>query len=277
MYAETYPHLKAKYDVDNFEVIMEVIDKHFSDIFDLDVLESESTKPMVGSFSELFNHCMSKLEGLYTTEEVVLAFSKALTAKEIIPLLTKHYVFVPPLVHKRVSQIGYFEKLASGQLSTAEPLTFLDMLRSAQWMDSHGGETSQFTVSYIKNLHTINWREKPVIFVNFNKNPRGIPKWGVVDLRTPARPKVYCEAPLFEEEKSALDQALQIKVAPDCYEGGISAFSISTGYTALAYANEKVKHTSALTLHSDFYALVEEFIFIQLTLRNPPVVNLHYH
>ena len=44
MYADTFPELNAKYHVDNFEIIAEAIEKHFSDIFKLDALNSEAVK-----------------------------------------------------------------------------------------------------------------------------------------------------------------------------------------------------------------------------------------
>ena len=72
MYSNTYPRLKAKYNVDNFEFIAKTIDKHFGDLFKLDVLESEAAKSgALGSYASLFAKCMAKLGGLYTVEEVL--------------------------------------------------------------------------------------------------------------------------------------------------------------------------------------------------------------
>lgn len=266
MYSDLYPQLKAKYNFDNFEIVLEVLDKQFGDLFKLSVLNSELRVNSYhqGSYLHLFDSCMKKLKGLYTTEEVTHKLAQLIQpGSEVHEIMTHKHIFVPKHEHGLDSQIGYIEKLMSGELTPAEPLTYLDMVRATNWMSNHGFKPSH-SVAHINLLHALKPHSE-VLFVNFNKDPKGMPKWGVVDLRDLSAPKVYCEAPLLEGEKLALEEGLKLSFTPDVYLGGTAAFSVSTGLTALAWANEHIKRTCALTLNSDFYALTEEFIFIQDT------------
>lgn len=41
MYSEQYPKLQQAFPFDNFEVIVEAIEKHFPSLFNLDIIENE--------------------------------------------------------------------------------------------------------------------------------------------------------------------------------------------------------------------------------------------
>lgn len=350
-YAEKYPSLNAQFDAANlnFEIVAKVIESNFSDIFDLEVLESLNKALTAGGagagasrkgeYLDLFYKWIIEAINCFTEEEAITALSKALQNSDIETLFLKKHMFVPSskprapavvaaaggawataapwstasagagagAVHgaaapaagtfwitggapaaistpftapsaavktatpaasevKPPKQLGYLEKFATGSLSTAEPLTYIDMRRAASWMTKESKGFVDYRVAHVGNLRPLlsipATAPRRVFLVNFTEDPTKMPKWGVVDLQNPAGPKVYCEAPLLESEKSALEKSIDRKLTPDAYIGGAAAFSISTGYTALAWVNDHVKRVCALTTASDFYALVEEFVFV---------------
>jgi hypothetical protein len=348
LYAEKYPSLNAQFNAGNlnFELVAKVIESNFSDLFDLEVLESlnkslaaggagagASTK---GQYLDLFYQWIINALNCYTEDEIITALSNALQKSGIESLFLKSHVFVPfskprapvagaggaaggawagmggapagvgathgagagafaasvastflpwgttptattaakavgttlPSEVKPPKQLGYLEKFMTGSLSTAEPLTYIDMRRAASWMTTSSLGQAHYKVAHIGNFGSL-FRSTPekagrrdVFFVNFTEDPTKMPKWGVVDLSNLDGPKIYCETPLLETEKRALERSINRSLPAAAYVGGRAAFSISTGYTALAWANDNVKRVCALTTASDFYALVEEFVYI---------------
>jgi hypothetical protein len=260
MLKENSPLHAAFPNQENLEIVMQAFEEHFSDLFQLDVLEEEIRRDHNSAYLKFFKHCVSELQSLYTIDEVVSRFVFLLTHNDKI---RKHFLlinlFVPKSEDKLPPQLGFVEKLRAGSLQAAEPLTFIDMLRSTARMAGISGE--KFAVCHLKNLSKDSFSEE-IIFVNLTQDLRKTPKWCVVNLKNRDNICVYCEAPLSEAEKSALDRALDIKVKPENYLGGKADFSVSTGYTALAWVNNIIR-TSALTLQSDFSAMLEEFIFTQ--------------
>ena len=259
MYKETYRNLYAAYHYDNFEVIAHAINKHFSDIFKLDVLEFGVEE---GSYSHFFQLCMEQLGRLYTLPEVIKKLNAILdSCPKVRNLILNHYIFVPSTNNLPSAQISFLEKLATRQLRPAEPLTYLDMVRLVHQFQKTNS-LQHYAVVHIQNLLHSNLRHKNVLFVNFNQDPKGTAKWGVVDLR--GTPAVYCETPLTEEVKSTLENAMDLTLPAEAYVGGQAAFCVSTGYTALAWYSKRpeTKRLGALTLDSDFSALLEEIIFL---------------
>ncbi len=272
MYAETFPQLKAKYDVDNFEIIAQALDKHFSDIFKLDALNSESSKEIaVGSYIELFAACMERLEGLYTVNEVVKKLHELLQSDVTIKeMVLKNLVFVPPVGPRPSIQIGFLEKMATSTLKMADPVTFIDMMRAIQGLEhlkknSFGSHFPSISVVHLGDLpaldaDTLKYTHQALI-VNFNRDLKGAPKWGVVNLTDVDNPVVYCETALTEREKRELEAGLSVNINRFIDSGANSL--PSTGYTALAWLDNKITKAWNFDVNADFAALVQHYNFVQ--------------
>ncbi|GGI91649.1 hypothetical protein [Legionella impletisoli] len=267
MYSESFPQLNAHFGFDNFEVIAEVLEKNFGDLFQLDVLnELVKQGKTSGSYWNLFQQCMLELKGLYTAQEVELKLSRLLAnGMKIHQLLITNYIFVPRLERVQSHQIGWREKLLTSTLTPHDSLTYLDMVRTAAWMQSKARSSITYSVCHVRNLaHHLKSHDSKIILVNLTDDPKNLPKWGVIN-HTKEPIELFCEALLTEDEKLALESKLGTSSIN--YLGGTADFSYSTGLTALAWINDVVKRSGcALTRHSDYYAMVEEFTFMQSNL-----------
>jgi hypothetical protein len=279
MYSETYPDLKAKYaDYKNFEVIAQTLDKHFGDIFKLDALNEVVKNPEVGepegSYAQLFRLCMEHLHDLYTVDEVILKLHQLLHEnKKINDLILKSFIFVPPVGHHASSQIGCLEKLATDSFRMAEPLTFIDMMREVNGLIFNKKFTigvlpddfPDISVVHLRNLHALDIpslkRSKKTLIVNFNRDIKAMPKWGVVDLTNPANPNVYCETALTEPERKDLERSLDV-VGQCTYLGDRASGTQSTGYTAIAWLDIHKTQAWNFDLNADFSTLLRSVMIM---------------
>ncbi len=274
MFGDTYPHLKAKYNVDNFEIIAAAIDTHFSDIFKLDALESAATSGGApGSYMAFFDACMTRLNGLYTVDEVVNALHLCLQKDESIRnQFLNQLIFVPNVGNKPSKQIGFIEKMATDSLNMAEPVSYIDMIRAVNGLKHHKKSVSSLSTAFpsvsVVHLHDLSMldvnqlkRENQALFVNFNRDLKGAPKWGVIDLRNKANLTAYCETPLTESEKALLEKNLGVQMGEFI---GAGANSLpSTGYTALAWLDNNITHAWNFNIDGDFSALMQAYAFAE--------------
>lgn len=269
MYSETYAHLKSKYNYDNFEVIAEAIEKHFSDLFKLAVLDNEAhIGNSSGSYVKLFDECMRQLTGLYTVEEVVGKLYETIQGPSVKDKLEKGFIFVPPIGLQVSRQINYLEKLATNDAKVAEPLSFIDMMRVANGLRhlKKNDVAKDVGVVHLNNLVVPNaldideLKQKDALMVNFNRDLKGTPKWGVINLLDKTTPVIYCETPLTEREKAEIQNALGIQLTEEQFKGATANSLPSTGYMAIAWLDNNVTKAWNFDVSTDFTALLKEFI-----------------
>ncbi|QDP71917.1 hypothetical protein FOG18_04670 [Legionella israelensis] len=271
MYSETYPHLSAKYQFGNFETIMETLDRHFKGLFNLSILENEvKAGKLDGSYIRFFDLIISKLDNIWTVDEVSQKVYDILQKnKEVRDCFLERLIFVPPVGEAPSSQLGFHEKTATGELKVAEPVSFLDMLRVTEFLKQlrqrRSFESLNFSVFNLNSIPHVNAEniklKNTAIMVNFNRDPQGIPKWGVVDLRNPYQPQVYCETPLLEAEKKELEEKLDIQFKE--VTAGKADSLPSTGYTAIAWLDQNISKGWNFDIAADFNDLLDNYIFAQ--------------
>lgn len=273
MFSKTYPHLHSKYaNFDNFEIISDAIERHFGDLFKLDVLDSEATKSSApGSYMDLFRRCMDGLRGLYTVDEVVKQLTNLLhEQRDIKALLLSQFIFVPSIGARASNQLGFLEKIATERLGMAEPLTLIDMMRAVNGLNTlsktaifpsvrvlHLNHLQAFDAQAIGALKVSN----KALIVNFNRDIKAMPKWGIIDLRQADNLSVYCETPLTEPEKRLLESSLHMTGCT--YVGAVANSLPSTGYTALAWLDNNITKAWNFDVNADFAALLQNFIMAQ--------------
>ena len=273
MYADTFPELNAKYHVDNFEIIAEAIEKHFSDIFKLDALNSEAAKSTPpGSYLDLFDACIAQFKDLYTVPEVVKKLHEILQSDETIKRrFLGNLVFVPSVGLSPSSQIGFLEKMATDTLKMAEPVTFIDMMRAVNGLINLKSKPlpidfQPISVVHLNDLPYLDTNRlqlsNQALIINFNPDLKGSPKWGVVNLKDKSHPVVYCETALNEREKRDLEASLGVAVH-SFIDAGANSLP-STGYTALAWLDNQITKASNFDVNGDFAALAQQYAFVQM-------------
>ncbi|MCE3044609.1 hypothetical protein [Legionella sp. 16cNR16C] len=271
MYSDSFPKLRQKYNFDNFEEIFEALETHFHGLFNLTVLEEEIKHKRKGSYTEFFDKIISQLNSrkLFTVGEISQKISEILQADQSVrTCFLEKMVFVPPFEGKPSSQLGFLEKTATGQLKPAEPVTYLDMLRLTEHIKhraAHKGRHFELSVFNLLNIQSENAQaiklRNNALIVNFNRDPKGLAKWGVVDLRNKMNPQIYCETPLLEEEKKELEKRLAIEFQEVSARKAINL--ISTGYTAIAWLDQNISKTWLFDVSSDFNFLLGCYVFAQ--------------
>jgi hypothetical protein len=264
MHKDTYPHLFNKFPVDNFEVLIHVLQRDYADLYPIEVMEQyyKQGVPEFTAYIRFFEETFTKVAGKYTEKEI----QEAVLALLSEPKSTiKESTFMFPKIKNSVPKpLGFVEKLATGHLSAAEPLSYVDMVRSTSWFIKQGETLAKqpYTVIPLANVSKDSVHNN-IALINLHPDPKQTPKWIVMDCRDPSLPVVYCEAPILESEKLLLETKAQVKIPLENYQGGKASLSVSSGYTALAWCMKQVESVCALKLDSDFSALVEEFTFIQ--------------
>ncbi|MCH9755621.1 MAG: hypothetical protein K0U37_00310 [Gammaproteobacteria bacterium] len=278
MNSEIYPNLYKKYEQKysaslgesyeeekNIDVIIDAIKAHFGDLFNLDVLEDQAKQNNTdGSYYALFQRCLNPLEGLHTEGEVISALHQFFHTKTNRDEWLLHYTMVPKIGTQQQRQIGYFEKMATGQLGYAEPLSFLDMfrvIRGIKQLNESRVDVSNFAVVHLAHLSHLDRRsidalkQKYAVFVNFNPDVKGTPQWGVLDLsRGFAASRVFCEMPLLDGHKRTLEDIFDI---PACtYEGATARSLQSTGYTAVTWLDANITKAWQCNTEGDFGSLL---------------------
>ena len=268
MYTEMYPNLKNVFNFQNFEEIAETLDKHFKGLFNLQVLENEAKHGnRDGSYMQFFTLIMSQLKDLYTVGEVSSKIYDLLKDdQQVRNCFLERLIFVPPVGSLPSTQMAFLEKTATGEIKVAEPVTFLDMLR-VTW-NLHSLKSNNALDIAVLNLDSIEpnqaiklKRNNRALMVNFNRDSKGTPKWGVVDLRNKSNPQVYCETPLLEAEKQELEQRLDIKFKE--VSQGKSDSLQSTGYTAIAWLDQNITKAWNFDTTADFNVLLGSYVFAQ--------------
>ncbi|MDP1602227.1 MAG: hypothetical protein Q8M03_03095 [Legionella sp.] len=271
MYSEIYPTLKRQSGFDNFEILVETLDKYFPSLFNLEALEAQAKKGIKkGSYVEFFERCLAHMGALYTPDEIIAEiYTLLLQNNEIRDSFLEKMLFVPPVDDHASSQLAFIEKMATGELKIAEPVTFLDMLRLSHNLHTRARKKqSELLPVSVLNLNSIPVEkadelkdQNSALLVNFNRDARGIAKWGVVDLRNKANPRVYCETPLLEAEKKELEDKLQFQFEE--VSAGKADSLASTGYTAIAWLDQNITKSWNFDTTADFNALFKDYVFAQ--------------
>jgi hypothetical protein len=277
MYKTTHPRLFARYSFDNFEAIAETFDKYFPDLFDLELLEAELAKEgELGSYATLFDLIIKKLQApadgsLFTSEEILKKIHDTLANDAAVKKhIQTNFILVPPKGGKPSAQIGFLEKLATAQSKMPQSLTYIDMMRAVEGLrdiiaiDRLKPEGTILRLREVSSIAESMRKEEGVMIVDFNLDPKGMPKWGVIRLKRPMDEDyrrrsehlhnppfvdIYCEMPLTEAEKALVyrlfpepeenkDYARALRRPINCFEHSNTSSLESTGLAALAKFEE---------------------------------------
>src|SRR4051812_32908488 len=99
---DAYPQIKAKYNLDNFDVVIKALEQHFGDLFILKSIENALKKNLKScAYLHLFDLCMKSFTGLYTTDEIAKKLCKQVNDPNSViqQLLLKNFIFIPPHEH----------------------------------------------------------------------------------------------------------------------------------------------------------------------------------
>ncbi|MDF1678314.1 MAG: hypothetical protein P1U32_06425, partial [Legionellaceae bacterium] len=284
-YREDYPHLYDAYlatyrhtfadendfeNNQNFDAILEVLETHYSDMFDLEVLNRLAGEGNHGSYMQLYEECLGTL-GLQALDKPrpgrPVIKRRPRLAEEIIPLLHAFFdkkenqdewllrlTMIPPEVEgARQRQIGFLEKLATDNADPrgiADPLTFIDMMRLVRGMTSLKGSPANIAVVHAKHLPHLSdetrasLKQRHAVFVNLSTDLKAKPKWAVIDFsRGPDKARVFCEMALSDSELVTLEHAFHFHIGEDEDRGDVLCFGKTatsvqtTGYTASTWLN----------------------------------------
>lgn len=278
-YAQKYPHLFTSLDCpdEQFEAIASVIEKHVGDLFRLDLLEHEAKAPRLdGSYMSLFIQCVSilKIKNAFSPKQVLDGFREALADPGIQAYIQKTCIFSPSIDDDgRGPHLGYIEKLRHGSLSTAEPLTYVDMVRMIGMFDTRTWHEIKYEtkprdhiigISHIKRLKQSDAGANHLMFVDFNEHFEGPAQWGVVVFKEGKPDRIYSESPLDDSEKRALDQVFGERLNDALYETDGSALSPSSGYAALSWVNDEITKLPSIHMTSTAGFYVQVGVLIRL-------------
>lgn len=284
IYADKYKALHERFNTyKNFDAIAEAIEHYFSDIFQLEVLNQLAGEcaptEIGGSYLQLFAACMQHLQqgdaavdptqDLSTASLVVKKLDTVLrTEKSVIDLFLHHYVLKPP--SKTSPQVGFIEKLATGGLKVGEPLTYVDMRRTIaglRHLKKFGFPAME--VMHLRNLPLLDaatiYQQNTALFINVSLNPKQPPKWCVLDLQDKYNPRLYCEMPLIEAEKAALEKVFKLGADSIHYIEPTSDSIESTGYAAIAWlSSDEVPAAKAwnFDVDSDFSMQLRQLYYV---------------
>ena len=145
MYSELYPSLYKAFPFQNFEVLVETLEKQFGQLFHFPLIEQELSKGhLSGSYIQFFSHIFNELQAkpsndLYTVEQISTKVYQILhTNPQVRQSFLSALIFLPPLNGEVSNQIGFQEKLATGRLKVPESVTYLDMLRITHFLNLRG-------------------------------------------------------------------------------------------------------------------------------------------
>jgi hypothetical protein len=289
MYEQTYSDLYTKYPFNNFDLIIETIDKHFCHLFKLNVLNGAVKTDADGSYMKFFHECMSQLDDLYTKEEIIVKLHDyLLSEKAKNDQLTGKFIFVPPTAKEKSKQLGILEKIATGtfKYKPAEPLSFIDMVRIVNGLTTMkkkqnppGGvyDIAVLTLNHLIIPDAINIEpltKKKAWVINFNCDLEAPPKWGVIEFDNSSPAEIYCETPLTEREKEQLQNVLGMNLDSSLFVGATANNLASTGYTAISWLDKNVINAWNFDVTTDFIALFKDILVSYFGGDNP---GLQYH
>ncbi len=313
MSAELYPHLyqwyQEKYrpklkegydDRKNIDNIVTVLREHFGGLFDLNVINDQLGQQRAGartkgSYLQLFELCLKQLIDLDKNPETILY-----DESEMISALHRffhnrprqgddwllRYTIVPKIEEARQKQIGFLEKLATGQMRYAEPLSFLDMQRITAGMkklyDHSSGRVwdKNLAVVHLKHLEHLDalaiadLKAKDALIVNFNLDTTGVPQWGIVDLRLGSQ-RVYCEMPIVDSSKALLEGQLALDLEEENYLGATADSLQTTGYTAATWLDSNVVKAWQCDTNGDFANLLFDTTLLMVAGDSDPLTYRH--
>jgi len=285
MYSEQYPFIYKAFPFENFEVILETVEKYFGNLFNLQIIEQELKHDRdSGSYLSFFTSIVKQLEAkpgkdLSVPEQITQKIYSILHAdSDVRDRFLTQLVFVPDLGNEPSLQLGFQEKLASGRLGVPEPLTMLDMLRITFFFQNLGSKRAEQTEVAVLNLASTEREEftrfqaMRALVVNLNLNPKDIPKWAVIDWTIKDSPKIYCENPLSERERRELEARFGSSIA-EVKEGGRANNLISTGYSAIAWLDQKITRGWNFDTNADFNVVFGDFA---LTIFEADVGGVHF-
>ncbi|MFJ1267503.1 hypothetical protein ACD661_02910 [Legionella lytica] len=278
MYSETYANLKRKYNFDNFEVIAEAIENHFSDLFKLAVLnDDENITDTANSYLRLFDQCMSQLNDLFTPEEVIKKLYEILQTPAILDRFKEEFIFVPSLGLQPSKQLGFLEKTAVNDFKIAEPLSYIDMVRLVNGINElQAFNKSKVQVVQLNHLIVPGVADKEklkannALVINLNRDLKSIPKWGVIHLpKNGSEPEIYCETALTEREKADVQDLLGMNLKETQFKGATANSLPSTGYMAISWLDNNITHAWNFDTNSDFNNLFKELVLTYFGGDNP--------
>lgn len=273
MPTNNYDALKKHYRYDNFDKIVETLTDHFPNLFNLALLNEEVEQGRLdGSYVAFFSECMTHLgKQLYTQPEIIDKMYKLLLKNDgIRNHFLEKLIFVPQSVNFPAPQLSFMEKLATNTFKVAEPVTYIDMLRVVNNLIGFKKQADRFARikpvgvfnldSLQKSFDQLVADDYQAIMINCNRDITGVPKWAVVNLKT-ATPQVYCETPLFEPEKEALEKKLgtHFDIATSTNADSLP----STGYSAIAWLDQHFLHAWHFDTDADFNALLGQYCLLQ--------------
>lgn len=258
---DKYPNLSRDLHQNNLNapLILKVLLDSYSDIFPVLVIEGAyERKELSSDYMTFFLGFIGEIDSGMDEKEVMSAACAYLNSST---LYTERKFFLPTGSGEGQSALGFLEKVDSKKASNAEPLTRIDMLRAARFLNDKyqkGGFNLAVKVLTLSEPAEGVENKKTMFLVNVNEENNKPPKWVSVAKKEGDRNyTIYSESLLSRTEKEKLEK----KFPNSRYEGESASAGPSSGYLALAWCNE-IKRCNAMTLTSDFNALVEEFCFI---------------
>lgn len=258
MHSERYPVIVKNLLGQNKEIplilndILMLIEHQFADLFSLETLNDADKN---SSYFQLFSAFVTPLLACATINEVVETLYETINHKED---WREHALLMYHFVPGKKPQIGFIEKLALGQLTTAEPLSFLDMLRAMHGLHEPTS-SNRYSVVKLAHLSLLN-TQKDILLVDLNTGQSNYPKWAIIDARSDS-PLVYCESHLSLRDKEAIANQLNQEMQGIRFHSDESPNATTSGYKALAWLDTKYLTSNTFYLQSDFCAL--QYAFMQ--------------
>jgi hypothetical protein len=287
MHSTQYSTLFREFPFENIDVVVETLDKYFSQLINLSVIEQGlQAGRKDGSYIQFFTRIISQLEAkdnldLSTPELVANKIYEILhNDNQIRELFLQNLIFVPPLDGVASTQIGFQEKLATGHLKVPEAVTYFDMLRITFFLQTcHSRNINAQPNVAVLNLASIDisnskqlLNNRNAVMINLNLNPKETPKWAVIELKTPRDDSlIYCENPILEKERAELEKRFGFPLQE--VTRGTADYLISTGYTAIAWLDQNITKGWNFDTAADFNVLFGDYA---LTIFRMDVRGIHF-
>ena len=263
MYTKNYPVLET---LGANEDLLRTADERFSDLFNLPVLEQEAKKSedQRSPYFHFFTCILRKLaeKKLYTEEEIASGIPYLLNYDEQVrAYFHEQLLFIPSTSDKPSPQLGFHEGVIKKTITSIPALSYIDMLRAVNyltdlrlekskkmWIDNDEAEQKIAVVNIadLQRSEVSLWKkDKQPLVVNFNCNPRGPAKWGIVEPCSQYYARIYCESPLSEKETGMLKEKLAFS---ECnYDSPPKSENLlSTGYNALQSLDSRFVHAGQI-------------------------------
>lgn len=292
----TYPNLFKKFAYDNFNVIVEAVEKQFSTLFNLSVLEEAagdeilSSEPYFCWFSSLIPYLKEKR----AEDEIVAELAFQLNNDICIEFYKGKFLFVADKKGLQGNQLGELERSLSGKATRpVEPFSFLDIIRLVgrakpkETDEKKSGSSSKassgqrvsvqrpekekkigvFSLTHLHSIHNIK-QEKPEakglegftdLIININRNPQDVPKWVSVEFDN-KKGTIFCEARLLDSEKDEIENIINPYVDSLEYDpnGGKADGGISSGHVAVRRLERSAVSSKVKEKKENFWMLCHQ-------------------